>query len=79
MVKYKRNQEPIIKGIKLTNFANALTSIVLTQVVLLNTYAKGYDSRINGYTGMGVSLAIIGLGLYMIIGIKRDKKIDTRN
>jgi len=79
MVKYKRNQEPIIKGIKLTNFANALTSIVLTQVVLLDTYAKGYDSRINGYTGMGVSLAIIGLGLYMIIGIKRDKKIDTRN
>jgi len=75
MIKYKRNQEPIIKGIKITNFANALTSIVLTQVVLLDTYALKYDSTINGYTGMGVSLIIIGLGLYMIISIKKDNKV----
>jgi len=74
MIKYKRNQEPIIKGIKITNFANALTYIVLTQEVLLDTYANGYDSTLNGYTGMGVSLIIIGLGLYMIIGIKKDNK-----
>lgn len=72
MIKYKRNQEPIIKGIKITNFANALTSMVLTQVVLLDTYAKKYDSTLNGYTGMGISLIIIGLGLYMIISIKKD-------
>lgn len=71
MVKYKRNEEPIIKGIKLTNFANALTTIVLTQVVLLDTFATEYDSSLNGYTGMGVSLAIIGLGLYMILGIRK--------
>lgn len=74
MIKYKRNQEPIIKGIKITNFANALTSIVLTQVVLLDTYADGYDSTINGYTGMGVSLIIIVLGLYMIVSIKNTYK-----
>lgn len=74
MIKYKRNKEPIIKGIKITNFANALTSIVLTQVVLLDTYADGYDSTLNGYTGMVVSLIIISLGLYMIISIKKDKK-----
>jgi len=74
MIKYKRNQEPIIKGIKITNFANALTSMVLTQVVLLDIYANEYDSTLNGYTGMGVSLIIIGLGLYMIIGIKKDNK-----
>ena len=72
MIKYKRNQEPIIKGIKITNFANALTSIVLTQVVLLDTFSSGYDSTLNGYTGMGVSLIIIGLGLYMIIGARKD-------
>ena len=75
MIKYKRNQEPIIKGIKITNFANALTSIVLTQVVLLDIYANEYDSTLNGYTGMGVSLIIIGLGLYMIIGMKKDNKV----
>ena len=72
MIKYKKNQEPIIKGIKITNFANALTSIVLTQVVLLDTFANEYDSTLNGYTGMGVSLTIICLGLYMIISTKKD-------
>ena len=75
IIKYKRNKEPIIKGIKITNFANALTSIVLTQVVLLDTYAEGYDSTLNGYTGMGVSLIIIVLGLYMIISGKKDTNI----
>lgn len=74
MIKYKRNQEPIIKGIKITKFASALTSIVLTQVVLLDTFSEAYDSTINGYTGMGVSLVIIILGLYMIITSKKDTK-----
>ena len=73
MVKYKRNQEPMIKGIKITNFANALTSILLTQIVLLDNNSRGYDSTINGYTGMGISLIIIGLGLYMIISLKREQ------
>ena len=63
-----------MKDIKITNFANALTSIVITQVVLLDTFSFGYDSRLNGYTGMGVSLIIIVLGLYMIISTKRDIK-----
>ena len=72
MIKYKKNREPIIKGIKITNFANALTSIVLTQVVLLDTFASEYDYTLNGYTGMAVSLTIIGLGLYMIISTKKD-------
>ena len=72
MIKYKRIQDPIIKGIKLTNFAKALTSIVLTQVVLLDIYANDYDSTLNGYTGMGVSLIIIVLGLSMIITAKKD-------
>ena len=72
MIKYKRNQEPIIKAIKITNFANALTSIVLTQVVLLDTFAESYNSTLNGYTGMGVSFIIMFLGLYMIIGIKKQ-------
>ena len=55
-----------------SNFANALTSIVLTQVVLLDTFANEYNSTLNGYTGMGVSLAIIALGLYMIISMKKN-------
>ena len=72
IVKYKRKASPILKAVKLTNFANALTSIVLTQVVLLDTYASKFDlTQVNGYTGMGVSLIIIIIGLYMIINIKK--------
>lgn len=72
MVKYQRKHNPILKAVKITNFANALTSIVLTQVVLLDTYAKEFDlAEVNGYTGMFISLAIIGMGLYMIINIQK--------
>lgn len=71
MVKYKRKNSPILKSVKITNFASALTSIVLTQVVLLDTFAKEVDlSNINGYTGMFVSIIIIMMGLYMIINIQ---------
>jgi len=77
MIKYKRNHTPIIKAVKITNFANALTSIMLTQIVLLDTYAtsSSYNSNLmNGLTGMGVSFVIIILGLYMIIGINKVNK-----
>lgn len=77
MVKYKRNHTPILKAVKLTNFANALTSIMLTQIVLLDTYAKtdSYNSNLmNGLTGIGVGIIIIILGLYMIVGINKVKK-----
>ena len=79
MIKYKRNHTPILKAVKLTNFANALTSIMLTQIVLLDTYAntKVYNSNLmNGLTGMGIGVVIITLGLYMIIGINRITKTD---
>lgn len=79
MIKYKRDHSPILKAVKLTNFANALTSIMLTQIVLLDTYATAdtYNSNImNGLTGMAVSLIIIVLGLYMIIGIQKIKNAD---
>ena len=71
MIKYERRSNPILKSVKITSFANALTSIVLTQVVLLDTYASKYDlAEVNGYTGMVVSLIIIIIGLYMIINDK---------
>lgn len=80
MIKYKRDHTPIIKAVKITNFANALTSIMLTQIVLLDTYAtsSSYNSNLmNGLTGMGVSFVIIILGLYMIIGINKVNKEDV--
>lgn len=78
MIKYKRESSPILKSVKITNFANALTSIVLTQVVLLDTYASEYDlTKINGYTGIAVALAIIIMGLYMIINIQKLIESET--
>ena len=74
IIKYKRNNEPILKAVKLTNFANALTSIMLTQIVLLDTYADTnvYNSNLmNGLTGIGVGIIIMVIGLYMIIGIRK--------
>ena len=75
--KYKRNNTPILKAVKLTNFANALTGIMLTQIVLLDTYAKTgtYNSNLmNGLTGISVGIIIIILGLYMIVGINKFKR-----
>ena len=79
IAKYKRNSSPILKAVKLTNFANALTSIMLTQIVLLDTYANSqtYNSNImNGITGIVVSISIMIIGLYMIIGINKIKKTE---
>ncbi len=79
IIKYKREYTPILKAVKLTNFANALTSIMLTQIVLLDTYAntKTYNSNLmNGFTGMSVGIIIVILGLYMIVGINKLGKID---
>lgn len=77
MVKYKRDSSPILKSVKLTNFANSLTSMVLTQVVLLSTFGNGVDVRVfNGYAGMGVSVIIMIIGLYMIINIR--KYLDSK-
>lgn len=79
MIKYKKNHTPILKAVKITNFANALTSIMLTQIVLLDTYANTnvYNSNLmNGLTGMGIGIIIVILGLYMIIGINKVTKVD---
>lgn len=79
MIKYKKNHTPILKAVKLTNFANALTSIMLTQIVLLDTYAdiEVYNSNLmNGLTGMSIGVIIIILGLYMIVGINKLRKVD---
>lgn len=72
MIKYQGKNSPILKSVEITNFANALTSIVLTQVVLLDTYASEYNlANVHGYTGMAVSLIIIILGLCMIINVQK--------
>lgn len=77
MCKYRKNNNPIIAATKITNFSNALTSIVLTQVVLLQNFGDCGDVRIfNGFMGMISSILIMGLGLYMFISIKKYSEFD---
>jgi len=73
MCKYRKNNNAILSAVKIMSFANALTSIVLTQVVLLDTFdTTGLDLRMaNGATGMAVSIVIMGLGLFMVGSKKR--------
>lgn len=74
ILKYKRDRSPILSAVKITNLANALTSIVLTQVVLLSAFSSGIDTKLfNGITGMAASVAITFFGIYMIIGVKKIK------
>lgn len=78
MIKYRRNYDPIISAVKITNFGNALTSIVLTQVVLLQNFGNGVDVRVfNGLMGIAVSITIMVLGLYMFISIKKYYDFDS--
>ena len=52
---------------------------MLTQIVLLDTYAntEAYNSNLmNGLTGISIGIVIIILGLYMIIGINKLRKVD---
>ena len=75
MVKYKRNKSPVLSAVKNTNFCNALTSIVLTQVVLLDNF--GGDAKyetLNGLTGILAAALIIFTGIFMTIGIKKFMK-----
>lgn len=77
MIKYRKSNEAILAAVKITNFSNALTSIVLTQVVLLQNFGDCGDVRIfNGFMGMISSILIMGLGLYMFISIKKYSEFD---
>ena len=75
IIKYKK-KDIMLLSIKYTNIANALTSIALTQVVLLSTFGNSNDYRLlNSITGMCSSIIIIIVGLYMIINKKRKEKL----
>lgn len=74
-LKYKKETDPIINGAKITNNANALTNIVLTQVVLLAEFGENIDNTLyNGGTAMAMSIIIILLGIFMLVGMKKYLK-----
>ena len=73
--KYRMNDDPIIAAACQGNIAKALTSIMLTQVTLLDQFATK-DIKIvktNAITGMAVGVIIIILGFRMVIKIIRRR------
>lgn len=76
--KYRRKHDPIVAAACQGNIAKALTTIVLTQVVLLDAFAEKSIKivKIDGITGMCVGTIIILLGIRMVIKItKEDREI----
>ena len=76
--KYRRKNDPIVAAACQGNIAKALTSIVLTQVVLLDEFTEKTNKivKLDGITGMCVGLIIVSLGIRMIIKIiKEDRNI----
>jgi len=66
-IKYRKNKNYIIKAVKNTNFCCSLTSIVLTQVVLLENFADARVNYYNGFAGILVSIIILSIGISMLI------------
>lgn len=74
--KYRRKNDPIVAAACQGNIAKALTSIVLTQVVLLDEFAGKSIKivKIDGTTGMCVGFIIVCLGIRMIIKIIKEDR-----
>lgn len=76
-IKHRKEHTSYIRVLETTNFAKALTAIVLTQVALLETYAINTNpatiNHANGLTGIVVSLVIMGLGLMTALKTKTEK------
>jgi len=73
MIKYKKDISPIIRATRITNCANAMTSIVLTQVVLLSEFGEGTSNIFNGIAGITVSIIILAMGIIMMINTKKKE------
>lgn len=76
IVKYRRKNDPILAAVCQSNIAMALTSIVLTQVVLLDEFCEKSIEivKADAITGMAVGAIIILLGIRMVVKIIRGGK-----
>lgn len=74
-IKYRRKKDPIVSSACQGNIAKALTSIVLTQVAILDEFSSNINRiKIDCITGMTVGFIIIILGLRMVKKITKEDK-----
>lgn len=81
IIKYRRKHNIIISAVCQCNIAKALTSLVLTQVVLLDEfYEKStHITQIDATTGMLIGIIIIILGIRMIMKIIKETKKENKS
>lgn len=61
----RKNKQPLIEAVKMTNFCSALISLVLTQTALLS-FQEGNYSFYNGISGTVFGSITICIAIYMI-------------
>lgn len=61
----RRNNEPVIEAIKLTNFSSSLISLSLTQTAIMSFSYKGDPTFYNGLSGIIFGALAALIGLYM--------------
>lgn len=71
IVTTRKNREPIMEAVKLTNFAASLISLVLTEAALLSFTYEGNSSVYCGITGIIFGGVAAMTGLYMMVHITR--------
>lgn len=79
LFKAKRHNDYIIQAIKNIGFADALVSILALQTALLDAFMVSGSTRLaNSLVGGAVSVAIVGMGIYMIVNAhKKIKKLKN--
>ena len=77
IIKFKITHSPIIRATRIINLATAFTSIVTTQVVLLDNLSEFEEHNTqDGIVGIVVSAIIVIMGISMIIKIEKEKKAN---
>jgi len=72
MVRYKRNQMPIIAASKAINLVAAIMSLFILQVSMINQFGGNemFSDIINTTTGTMTSFVTIGIAIYMTVNSK---------
>lgn len=74
---FTKGKTILIQQYKLTNFAAALTNLVLTQVAILSLVSVSNMNFYNTIFGVAVGFIILCLGFYLIIHGERQMKVYT--
>ncbi len=79
VIRYRQYKQPMISAVKLVNFAAALVSMFSLESAMLNAFGKSdgenFRKFMTAFTGTGVCLTILVIGIYMVI--KSTKKLQA--